>query len=328
MIKEKIKKYKWWIILIILVILALELAPIIKEHFRNKNELILYGNIEIRQVDLGFRVAGRIQKMFFEEGDTIKTGDLLAALDDIPYVDVLNQTTAMAKARETVMKNADINFRRNYPLCSDTTISKQQCDDILTSKNQSIAEYEAAVAQSESAETDLNDTKIYSPCDGVVMTRIQEPGAIVSPTQVVYSVVKSKPVWVRAYVPEKELGRIKYGMQVKVYNDSRPKNPYVGWIGFISPVAEFTPKEVETATLRTDLVYRIRVYIYDVDEYLRQGMPTTIKIDLKSKQKPRKRPLPSGENPILPPCSGQPYGCEQMHGGQSAGFCETERGRR
>ncbi|MEI8377005.1 MAG: efflux RND transporter periplasmic adaptor subunit [bacterium] len=288
MIKERIKKYKWWIIFVILVIVALEVIPIAKEYFRNKNELILYGNIEIRQVDLGFRVAGRIQKMFFEEGDIINEGDLLAALDDTPYLDALHQTKAIAKAREIVMKNADINFQRNYPLCFDTTISKQQCDDILTQKKQTRAEYEAAVAQSESANTDFKDTRIYAPCDGVVMTRIQEPGAIVSPTQVVYSVAKSKPVWVRAYISEKELGRVKYGMQVKVYNDSRPNNPYVGWIGFISPVAEFTPKEVETATLRTDLVYRIRVYIYDVDEYLRQGMPTTIKIDLKSKLPTRK----------------------------------------
>jgi HlyD family secretion protein len=288
LIKERLKKYKWWIIIILLVVIAVQVIPIFKEHFRNKNELILYGNIEIRQVDLGFRVAGRIKDMYFEEGDIVKKGDLIAVLDDTPYLDFVNQTKATAKAREIVMKNADINFQRNYPLCSDTTISKQQCDDIMASKNQSKAEYEAALANAESAKTDFADTRIYAPCNGIVMTRIQEPGAIVSPTQVVYSIAKSKPVWVRAYIPEKELGRIKYGMQVKAYNDSRPNNPYTGWIGFISPVAEFTPKEVETATLRTDLVYRIRVYIYDVDEYLRQGMPTTIKVDLNSKQQPRK----------------------------------------
>ena len=288
MIKEKLKKYKWWIIFLIIAVIALEVTPIVKEYFRNKNELIFYGNIEIRQVDLGFRVAGRIKKMLFEEGDMLKKGDLIAILDDTPYLDMLNQTKATAKAREIVMQNADITFQRTYPLCSDTTISQQDCDDALTSKNQSQAEYQAAVANAQSAKTDFDDTRIYAPCDGIVMTRIQEPGAIVSPTQVVYSIAKSKPVWIRAYVPEKDLGRIKYGMQVKVYNDSRPKKPYIGWVGFISPVAEFTPKEVETATLRTDLVYRIRVYIYDVDEYLRQGMPTTIKVDLNSKQQPRK----------------------------------------
>lgn len=288
MIKRRLKQYKWQIILVLLVILGICIAPVIKNLFKNDNELVLYGNIEIRQVDLGFRVAGRIQKMFFEEGDFIKKGDLLAILDNTPYVDVLHQAKANAAAKKVAHKNAAVIFERNYPLCLDTTISKQQCDDFLTAKNQSKADYDAAVAKVASAKTDLRDTAIYAPCDGTVMTRIQEPGSIVSPTQSIYSVAKSKPVWVRAYVPEPDLGRIKYGMKVAVYNDSRPKKPYTGWIGFISPIAEFTPKEVETVTLRTDLVYRIRVYIYDVDEYLRQGMPVTVKIDLTSPQTPRK----------------------------------------
>lgn len=286
---HRIKRFKWQILFVLLAIAAMYVIPIIKDHLRNKNELVLYGNIEIRQVDLGFRVAGRVQEMFFEEGDSIKKGDLMAILDDKPYVDVLNQAKAAVKARKAVKENAAVVFERNQPLSVDDTISKQQCDDYLASKKQSQADYEAAVANLGSAKTDLNDTRIYAPCDGIIMTRIQEPGAIVSPTQSIYTVAKSKPVWIRAYVPETELGKIKYGMQAKVFNDSRPDNPYTGWIGFISPVAEFTPKEVETTKLRTDLVYRIRIYVYDVDEYLRQGMPTTIKIDLTSPQTTKRR---------------------------------------
>lgn len=285
---HRVKQYKWQILTVLFLIAVVLFAPMIKDLFKNQNELVMYGNIEIRQVDLGFRVSGRIKNMFFEEGDLIKKGDLLAMLDDAPYVDVLNNATAAAKAKKVAHHNAAVVYSRNAPLSEDTTISKQQCDDYLTAKNQSQAEYEAAVAQVGSAKTDLRDTRIYAPCDGTIMTRIQEPGAIVSPTQNVYSVAKTKPVWVRAYVPEPQLGKIKYGMKVAVYNDSRPNDPYTGWIGFISPVAEFTPKEVETVTLRTDLVYRIRVYIYDVDEYLRQGMPVTIKIDLNSPQTLRK----------------------------------------
>ncbi|MDD3419193.1 MAG: efflux RND transporter periplasmic adaptor subunit [Candidatus Gastranaerophilales bacterium] len=287
---EKLKEYRLLILslLIIFIVALIVVIPLIKEHFRNKNELILYGNIEIRQVDLGFRVSGRIEKMLFEEGDMVKKGDLIAMLESNQYYDIWNQAKAEAKAKFYVQKNADITFSRNHPLCDDTTISKQECDDLLTQKNQSKAEYDSAVANVDAAQADYLDTRIYAPCDGTVMTRVQEPGAIVSPSQIVYTVAKNKPVWIRAFVPEPELGRIKYGMQVKVYNDSRPNNPYTGWIGYISPVAEFTPKEVETATLRTDLVYRIRVYIYDVDEYLRQGMPVTVKIDLAGKQTIRK----------------------------------------
>ena len=90
----------------------------------------------------------------------------------------------------------------------------------------------------------------------------------------------TKPLWVRTYIDEKNLGKIKYGQKALIYTDSRPKDPYMGHIGFISPVAEFTPKTVETTELRVDLVYRIRVIIDNSDLYLRQGMPVTVKIIL------------------------------------------------
>lgn len=117
------------------------------------------------------------------------------------------------------------------------------------------------------------------------MVRVQEPGATVNKGQLVYSISKTRPVWVRAYVNEVDLGNIKYGQNVNVYTDTinpqTGKNrSYQGYIGYISPVAEFTPKTVQSTDLRTELVYRIRVYINDIDEYLRQGMPVTIKVQL------------------------------------------------
>jgi HlyD family secretion protein len=79
-------------------------------------------------------------------------------------------------------------------------------------------------------------------------------------------------------VPEPELGLIHPGQPALVVTDSRPDRPYEGQIGFISPVAEFTPKSVETPELRTDLVYRLRVVVDDPDPGLRQGMPVTVRI--------------------------------------------------
>lgn len=86
----------------------------------------------------------------------------------------------------------------------------------------------------------------------------------------------NKPVWVRAYVPEPSLGKVHLGMRVNVITDSRPDKPYSGTVGFISPVAEFTPKNVETEALRTDLVYRLRIVVDDPDQGIRQGMPVTV----------------------------------------------------
>jgi HlyD family secretion protein len=122
------------------------------------------------------------------------------------------------------------------------------------------------------------------------MTRVQEPGAVVEPSQPIYTMAKIKPIWVRVYIPETKLANIKYGMKAYIFTDTiNPETgkhrEYTGWVGYISPVAEFTPKTVETTDLRTDLVYRVRVYVYEVDEYLRQGMPVTVKFDLINKDK-------------------------------------------
>jgi HlyD family secretion protein len=111
-----------------------------------------------------------------------------------------------------------------------------------------------------------------------VFTRAQEPGAILQTGTTVLTVSLQKPVWVRAYIEEPDLGRIHPGMNVQVYSDSKPGKAYEGKIGYISPRAEFTPKTVETSELRTSLVYRLRVVVENPDDGLRQGMPVTVKL--------------------------------------------------
>src|SRR5690606_21642306 len=118
-----------------------------------------------------------------------------------------------------------------------------------------------------------------APADGIILTRAAEPGAIVAAGTPVYALSLQNPVWVRAYISEPQLGLIHPGARVKLYTDTRPDVPYDGQIGFISPVAEFTPKSVETPELRADLVYRFRVVVLNPDEALRQGMPVTVRLD-------------------------------------------------
>jgi HlyD family secretion protein len=140
------------------------------------------------------------------------------------------------------------------------------------------ANLEAAQARLAMAQTALADTRLLAPQAGVVLSRVREPGAIVAPGEVAYVVSLTRPVWVRAYVGEEELGRVHPGLEVAVVTDSAPGRPYRGRIGFISPVAEFTPKSVETPDLRADLVYRLRVVVDQPDEGLRQGMPVTVRV--------------------------------------------------
>ena len=143
-----------------------------------------------------------------------------------------------------------------------------------------IREARAALAQAraglEIARRRLSDTELTTSAAGIIHSRVREPGAVVAPGEPVATLAVERPVWVRAYVSEPNLGRIEPGMAAEIVTDSRPERPYRGQVGFISPKAEFTPKSVETPELRTSLVYRVRIVVPEPDTGLRQGMPVTV----------------------------------------------------
>lgn len=278
------------IIILLILIIVCGFFFLTKEK-KNTDELTLYGNIEIRQVDMSFQVSGQIAQMLKEEGDKVKKGELLAVLDDKDYSANLSKAKADVERTLALKNDAEAKFDRQAPLTEDNTISKQEYDTLLNTKDKSKADYNMSLASLEFAQNQLDYTKIYAPDEGTITVRVQEPGATVNKGQIVYTISKTTPVWIRAYVNETDLGNIKYGQKAKVYTDTidpntGEKRSYDGYIGYISPVAEFTPKTVQSTDLRTDLVYRIRVYIDDVDDFLRQGMPTTIKIDLTTELNP------------------------------------------
>jgi HlyD family secretion protein len=93
---------------------------------------------------------------------------------------------------------------------------------------------------------------------------------------VVYVVTLTRPLWIRAYVSEARLGALRPGMPVTIRSDTPGMAAAHGHVGFISPAAEFTPKSVETAELRTSLVYRVRIIVDDDVRGLHQGMPVTV----------------------------------------------------
>jgi len=298
----------------------------------NGTQLTLYGNVDIRQVQLGFRVGGRIAEAVVDEGDKVKAGDRLASLDAQPYQDQIRIAEAQAaSARATLDKlvtgprkaeidqaranqaervadqqNAELAYERQARLRPSGAISEAVLDqskatrDMAVARARSSAEalrlleegtrpediaaaratLQASEASLASAQTSLKDATLAAPADGVILSRVREPGAIVSPSDIVYVLSLASPVWVRAYIAEPSLGHIHPGMKVEVFTDTAPDKAYSGTIGFISPVAEFTPKSVETPELRTDLVYRLRIVVDHGSNGLRQGMPVTVRIPL------------------------------------------------
>ncbi len=299
----------------------------------------LYGNVDIRQVELGFRVSGRLRTMAFEEGQSVTAGTELAALDASPFEDQVRLDEAqvaeaeatfqklqhgsrheeVAQARAAVaeasasFENARQNLERAQHLFADGAVTRAALDDaqaasrttearwasardrlelsIAGSRREDVAAGRAALAAAQArlavAQTALADTRLLAPSDGVVISRVREPGAIVSPLDTVYVLSLVRPVAVRAYVAETQLGKIHPGMEVTVTSDSAPRQPVRGRIGFISPAAEFTPKAVETAELRTELVYRLRIVVDDPGPELRQGMPVTVQVPTEPAPSPR-----------------------------------------
>jgi HlyD family secretion protein len=150
-------------------------------------------------------------------------------------------------------------------------------EDIAQAESQSRAD-DAQVAL---LRQELSDAQLLAPCNAVVRARLLEPGEMVSPQTPVFSLAIIHPKWIRAYADEPDLGNVHPGMAATVTTDSFPDRPLDGWVGFISPIAEFTPKDVQTEELRTSLVYEIRVFVKDPGDELRLGMPATVHLSLK-----------------------------------------------
>ncbi len=233
---------------------------------------------------------------------------------------------ARVRADQAMVKNAKITYQRIKALAGTEYVSRQKLDDaearlkaardkldadkqalkllVLGPRKEDIAAAEAKLsaltAALELARQKLADTRLYSPAEGIIRNRILEPGDMAFPETPVFTVALYNPMWVRAYIPEPDLGKIAIGMKAVITTDSYPGKSYRGWIGFISPVAEFTPKNVETPELRTRLVYQVRVYVCDKENELRLGMPATVSIRLD-----QPKPRPDERVPIQKHCQDE-----------------------
>jgi membrane fusion protein YbhG len=321
-------------IITVLVVLVLAGAGFYYWRQRGTNDpsaaFSLWGNVDVHQVELAFRVGGRIAKLDVQEGDRVTAGESLAQLDREPFetdvtaataevamaqaqfdkatrgnrAEEIAQAAATVRQREADLTNARVTHERLLGLFPQGAITHQELDDAEARVRESEAQLAgareqlalmtrgsrvediqaqeanlaAAKAHLEQAQTSLEDTTLMAPSPGIVAVRAREVGAIVQAGQTIYTVALVDPVWIRAYVPQPRLGRIKPGMHVKVEIDSMPGKDYDGTVGFISPEAEFTPKSVQTEQVRDDLVYRVRVIAQDPDNVFRQGMPVTVRV--------------------------------------------------
>ena len=296
--------------------------------------LALYGNVDLRQVQLSFNNSERIAAVMAQEGDRVKEGQLLARLDTSRLEPQLAQAEAQAAAQRHIVKRlrsgsrpeeiaqaranlqsaqADLaNARQQYErwrsaaeISAGRAVRQQDVDNAKTAvqvaesklavveksldlaiagpRREEIDENEerlkALEAQARVLRQQLKDAELIAPVDAVVRTRVMEPGEMASPQRPVFSLAITDPKWVRAYIAAVDLGKISQGLRAAVSVDSFPGRRFEGWVGFISPVAEFTPKSVQTEELRSSLVYEVRVFVKDPADELRLGMPASVHLD-------------------------------------------------
>lgn len=174
--------------------------------------------------------------------------------------------------------------RRKVALAQLDNTRKAQQLVVTGPRREDIAQ---AQAQLEAARADLallmhrlDEAELKAPIDAVVRSRLLEPGDMASPQRPVYTLAITAPKWVRAYLAEPDLGRVRPGQRASVSTDSYPGEPIEGRVGYIASVAEFTPKTVQTEELRSSLVYEVRIEVQDPHDRLRLGMPATVRLPL------------------------------------------------
>lgn len=297
-------------------------------------EIVMHGNIDIRQVSLAFDGSGRIRELRAEEGNRVTAGSVIGLLDTRVLELQAQQAAAQVEAqRQNLLKlrngsrpeeiaqaraqlasaeasatRADQDYTRASSLQASNrgAISQQSVDQAradaqaararvqevrsalaLSEAGPRAEDIASAAAQLQASEANLALLRhqidlgtLRAPVDAVVRSRLREPGDMVTPQAPVFALALLRPKWARVFVGEPDLGRIRPGMEARVHTDSQPDQPVTGRIGYISSVAEFTPRSVQTEELRTSLVYEVRVILDDPEDRLRLGQPVTARVSV------------------------------------------------
>jgi HlyD family secretion protein len=261
------------------------------------------GTLEATEVSVSAQTGGQVLRLAKREGDAVAAGDTLAIVD-VEKLELerrrlvatvgeiaaarLPVAESVKQARET-LENAEKTHRRIEALHEAGTATQQQYDDVSTKYR--LARSQLAKAKAEAGTLDakertvrasialldrqIRDGAVTAPVPGVVAEKYVEAGEIVPPGGAVYKIADLRRFWLKVYVGERDLGRFVLGAEVRVEVDAMEK-PLRGTIAWVSPAAEFTPKNVETRDARAELVYAVKVNVEDPPAELKIGMPAEV----------------------------------------------------
>ena len=266
----------------------------------SSNTLTVAGTVEIREVRLSPLASGRLQRLLKDEGDSVRAGDTVAVLDQPGLSALIEQRRALAEAAST--RTAEIraaaadsqrtanDLARARVLAAQGIAAPQELERLqsaaaaatarLQSVRASMRESEAARAALAATESIRDELVLRSPADGIVLTRFAERGEVIAAGVPVVSIGLVRAPWIRAYVGERFVARLKTGEEVRIRVDGYRDSTFAGRISEIAPRAEFTPRAALTERERADLVFGIKITTDGAGGRLKAGMPVQVEIPL------------------------------------------------
>lgn len=266
-----------------------------------------YGNFEATEITISAEANGKLAFLHVEEGQQVKMGEVIGLVDTLQLYLNKQQLLAVKKTiasksggvwtqvqvLEEELKSAKIEQERVQNMFDDNAATQQQLDqantrvDVLKKKIKSVEsqnvpiinEGKAVEAQVAQVEEQLAKSIITNPINGTVLIKYAEPGEVVAFGKPLYKIADLSTMELRAYISETQLSDIKIGQDVIVKVDAKDEmKDYNGKISWISSVAEFTPKIIQTKEERVNLVYAVKVQVTN-DGGLKIGMPAELWID-------------------------------------------------
>lgn len=226
------------------------------------------GTIEATEVDVSAQVTGQVRELRVGEGSNVRQGDTLALLDHVPAEASVSQAQANMDLAQADARRSDVLFRSG-------NATQQQKDGTDTRLTQA----QAALVL---ARKILDNSYVISPLSGTVTNKVVEVGDLATPGGVIVAVSKLDTMNLVIYVSETELPRVKLGAEAEVRIDGSPQKAYPGTVTYISPTAEFTPKNIQTREDRVKLVFGVKIRIPNPDGSLKPGLPADATIKAPS----------------------------------------------
>jgi HlyD family secretion protein len=233
------------------------------------------GRIEGDHYAVAGKVPGKVVELLAREGDAIAQGQVLLRLDDRQIrarVEQAKQGLAAITPQLATAQRAEEQARRDAArlrnLLAQGTSTRRETEHTqlawavaqgqLTTARAQQAQAEAALAEAQSVQDDLT---IRAPAGGILTTRMVDVGEVIAPGAPLFDIVDLDRLYLKVYVPEKDIGKVRLGLPARIYTDAFPDEPLAATVRYIASQAQFTPKEVQTPDERVKLVYAVKLYL-------------------------------------------------------------------